>query len=139
MSTILHKKKNNITFFEQYENFKSALSCSVNIAKKVNGQRRGRGEIHSKIEVLFTGRLQLRRVSLFAAHTPICYTNLKKDRKFSCSELLQTLREYKLYQIPGVGFLHPVVDTLQNAFDIRTDYQINTRTMMKNIFHYTKS
>ena len=59
-------------------------------------------------------------------------------------ELLQQHNNPKAYQIPGIGYLPcysktPVVDTLHNVFGFHTDYQINTNTMMKNIFHYTKS
>ena len=120
---------------------------------KVNSRR---WEIEESFRIMktdFRSRpVYLQRDDRIKAHFLTCFLALyiyrilekKTENKFSCSELLKTLREYKLYQIPGVGYLPcypktPVVDTLHNAFGFRTDYQINTNTMMKNIFHYTKS
>ena len=120
---------------------------------KVNSRR---WEIEESFRIMktdFRSRpVYLQRDDRIKAHFLTCFLALyiyrilekKTENKFSCSELLKTLREYKLYQIPGVGYLPcysktSVVDTLHNAFGFRTDYQINTNTMMKNIFHYTKS
>ena len=102
---------------------------------KVNSRR---WEIEESFRIMktdFRSRpVYLQRDDRIKAHFLTCFLALyiyrilekKTENKFSCSELLKTLREYKLYQIPGVCYLPcysktPVVDTLHNTFGFRTD------------------
>ncbi len=140
----------------QYDGFYCVATDLEDDAAQILKVNSRRWEIEESFRIMktdFRSRpVYLQRDDRIKAHFLTCFLALyiyrilekKTENKFSCSELLKTLREYKLYQIPGIGYLPcysktPVVDTLHNAFGFHTDYQINTNAMMKNIFHYTKS
>lgn len=120
---------------------------------KVNARRWVIEESFRIMKTDFRSRpVYLQRDDRIKAHFLTCFLALyiyrimekRLEETYTCAELLKTLREYKLYQIPGVGYLPcytktPTVDALHQAFGFRTDYQINTNTMMKNVFKFTKS
>lgn len=120
---------------------------------KVNARR---WEIEESFRIMktdFRSRpVYLQRDDRISAHFLTCFLALyvyrivekRLDQKYTCPELLKTLREYKLFKVNGEGYLPcysktPVVDDLHEAFGFRTDFQINTNQMMKNIFKITKS
>ena len=94
----------------------------------------------------------LQRDDRIQAHFLTCFLALyiyrilekRIGERFTSTELLKTLRDYKLYQIPGVGYLpcYPktaITDALHDAFGFRTDFQINTNAAMKNNFRLSKT
>lgn len=70
----------------------------------------------------------------------ILYKYLEKriGNKYSCEKILQTLREMKVREMLGEGYIPTytrteLTDELHEAFGFRTDYQIVTKTAMKKI------
>lgn len=120
---------------------------------KVNARRWEIEESFRMMKTDFRSRpVYLRRDDRIQAHFLTCFLALyiyrilekRLGEQFTGPELLKTLRNYKLYQIPGVGYLPcytktPTTDALHDAFQFRTDYQINPNAAMKNIFRLTKS
>lgn len=71
----------------------------------------------------------------------VLYRYLEKllNNKFTCSEIIQGLREMKFYEIHGDNYIPTYTrtdftDTLHEAFGFRTDYQIVKTSQIKNIF-----
>lgn len=120
---------------------------------KVNARRWEIEESFRMMKTDFRARpVYLQRDDRITAHFLTCFLALyiyrilekKLQEQFTGPELLKTLREYKLFQIPGVGYLPcytrtQITDALHDAFGFRTDYQINTNLALKNIFRLTKS
>ena len=75
----------------------------------------------------------------------ILYRYLEKylDEKFTCSEIISGLRDMNFYNIPAEGYI-PIytrtdfTDKLHEVFGFRTDYEIVSTKLMKNIFKDTK-
>lgn len=141
---------------EQYDGFYCVATDLEDDAAQILKVNARRWEIEESFRIMksdFRSRpVYLQRDDRIQAHFLTCflalyiYRIMEKilEEKFTCAELLKALREYKLYQVPGVGYLpcytkSPVVDTLHEVFGFRTDYQINTNSMMKKIFKLTKS
>lgn len=120
---------------------------------KINARRWEIEESFRMMKTDFRSRpVYLQRDDRIRAHFLICFLSLyifrilekRIGEDYTAPELLKTLREYKLYQIPGVGYLpcytkSKTTDALHDAFGFRTDYQINTNPMLKKIFKLTKS
>lgn len=85
------------------------------------------------------------------AHFTTCFLSLiiyrflekKLKENFTCHEIVSELRAMNFKGIQGEGY-EPIytrtdfTDALHDTFGFRTDYQIVTTSMMKNIFRYTK-
>lgn len=76
----------------------------------------------------------------------VVYRFLEKtlEEKYTCSELIHTLKDMNFYQITGEGYIPTymrtnVTDTLHKTFGFRTDYQIMSNSQMKKIFKDTKN
>lgn len=80
------------------------------------------------------------------AHFLICFLALtiyrflekKLDAKYTCEEILDTLKTLNFAEVQEQGFIPTykrtqVTDALHNACDFRTDYQFITKSQMKNI------
>lgn len=85
------------------------------------------------------------------AHFLICFLALviyrylekKIGCKYTCEQLLDTLRDMNLREIMGEGYLPAytrtdITDTLHEAFGFRTDYQSMNKSDMKKILKETK-
>ncbi len=148
--------ENKIADEAQYDGFYCIATDLEDDAAQILKVNARRWEIEESFRIMktdFRSRpVYLQRDDRIEAHFLTCFLALyiyrimekKLEEKFSCTELLKTLRDYKLYQIPGEGYLPcyaktPIVDALHDAFGFCTDYQINTNSMMKNIFKFTKS
>lgn len=94
----------------------------------------------------------LSRSDRISAHFTTCFLALtlyrlleqQLDERFTCPELIQTLRDYKMKHIKGIGYLPSytrteITDALHNAFNFRTDYEIVSEKRMKKILKDTKS
>ena len=80
------------------------------------------------------------------AHFLICFLALtlyrflekKLDLKYTCEELLNTLKEMNFVELQEQGFIPtykrtPITDALHNTCGFRTDYQFITKSKMKTI------
>ena len=80
------------------------------------------------------------------AHFLICFLALtiyrflekKLDAKYTCEEILDTLKSLNFAEVQEQGFIPTykrthVTDALHEACDFRTDYQFITKSQMKNI------
>ncbi len=85
------------------------------------------------------------------AHFIICFIALvvyrllekKLGEQYTCSEIIQGLRDMNFYEVKGEGFVPTYMrtdftDSLHDVFGFRTDYQILTMQQMKKIFKATK-
>ncbi|ABI69043.1 IS1634 family transposase [Syntrophomonas wolfei] len=94
----------------------------------------------------------LSRDDRITAHFITCFIALvvyrllekKLGEQYTCSEIVQGLRDMNFYEVKGEGFVPTYMrtdftDSLHDAFGFRTDYQILTMRQMKNIFKATKS
>ena len=93
----------------------------------------------------------LSRKDRITAHFMTCFTALTVYRilekrlggKYTCSEIIRTLRDMNMLVIPGDGFIPAytrtdLTDSLHEAFGFRTDYEIVSQRNMKKIFTKTK-
>ena len=94
----------------------------------------------------------LSRDDRITAHFIICFIALvvyrllekKLGGQYTCSEIVQGLRDMNLYEVKGEGFVPTYMrtdftDSLHDVFGFRTDYQILPMRQMKKIFKATKS
>ena len=85
------------------------------------------------------------------AHFLICFIALlvyrilekKLDNKFSCLQIIDTLKEMCMEQVRGEGWRPlytrtEITDALHDAFGFRTDYEIVPQASMKKIIRKTK-
>ncbi|MDY4193562.1 MAG: IS1634 family transposase [Bariatricus sp.] len=85
------------------------------------------------------------------AHFLICFMALtiyrflekKLDSKYTCEELLDTLKEMNFVEVQEQGFIpaykrEPITDALHEACGFRTDYQFITKSKMKTIQKQSK-
>lgn len=114
-----------------------------------------RWEIEESFRIMktdFSARpVYLQREDRIKAHFLICYLALliyrllekKLENKYTTEQILKGLREYKLLRIPGDGYI-PVytrtefTDCIHDAFNFRTDYQINPTARIQRIIKNSK-
>ncbi|SNR91324.1 Transposase DDE domain-containing protein [Anaerovirgula multivorans] len=89
-------------------------------------------------------RIEAHFTTCFLAMVLYRYLEKRLDSKFTCSEIIQGLRDMNFYEIPGDGYIPTYTrtdftDALHEAFGFRTDYQIIKNTQMKKIFKDTKN
>ena len=93
----------------------------------------------------------LSREDRIKAHFLICFLSLliyrilekKLDEKHTCSEIVRTLREYRLLKLEGAGYIPEytrtdLTDHLHEVFGFRTDMEIITPSAMRKIISDTK-
>ena len=88
-------------------------------------------------------RIRAHFLTCFLALYVYRYIEKRLDNRFTCQQILNTLRTFQFALVPGDGFLplyerSDLTDALHDAFDFRTDYQIVTNSTMKQIFKLTK-
>ena len=94
----------------------------------------------------------LSRDDRITAHFIICFIALvvyrllekRLGEQYTCSEIVQGLRDMNFYEVKGEGFVPTYTrtdftDSLHDVFGFRTDYQILPMRQMKKIFKTTKS
>jgi len=93
----------------------------------------------------------VKRDERIKAHFMTCFISLliyrvlekRLDKKYTCHQIIQELRDMYFLEAPREGYIPAYTrtdftDALHDAFGFRTDYQILTRSDMKNIFRLTK-
>lgn len=63
--------------------------------------------------------------------------------KYTCEELIDTIRSMDMLIAPGEGYIPTytrtdITDALHDAFGFRTDYQITSQKNMRKILNQTK-
>lgn len=85
------------------------------------------------------------------AHFTTCFISLiiyrllekRLDEKYTCREIITGLKDMNFLEVKGAGYTPTYTrtdftDSLHEAFDFRTDYEIVTTTQMKKYFRKTK-
>lgn len=93
----------------------------------------------------------LSRKDRITAHFTTCFTALiiyrilekKLDEKYTCEEIISTLKSMDMMIVPGEGYIPTytrtdLTDALHNAFGFRTDYQITSQKNIRKILNQTK-
>lgn len=93
----------------------------------------------------------LSRKDRITAHFTTCFTALviyrileqKLNEKYTCEELIDTIRSMDMLIAPGEGYIPTytrtdITDVLHDAFGFRTDYQITSQKNMRKILNQTK-
>ena len=114
-----------------------------------------RWEIEESFRILktdFKSRpVYLSREDRIKAHFLVCYLSLliyrllekKLNYKYTCSQIITTLRSMKLLAVEGIGYQPAykrteITDDLHNAFGFRTDYQIMKKSSVRSVIRQTK-
>lgn len=115
----------------------------------------GRWQIESCFRIMktdFEARpVYVRREDRIQAHFLICFLALlfyrilekKLDKKYTCSKILETLREYEFADVQGQGFM-PIyestglTDRLHEISGFDTDYEFLTKSRMRTIEKLSK-
>lgn len=88
-------------------------------------------------------RIQAHFMTCFLSLIIFRYLEKMLDHKYTCEEILDTLREMNFLSVNGEGYIPTytrtdLTDSLHEAFGFRTDYQIISQKQMKKIFRDTK-
>ena len=67
----------------------------------------------------------------------------KLENRFTCEEIIGTLRDMNMMIAPGEGYIPTytrtdLTDALHGAFGFRTDYQITSQKNMRKILNQTR-
>lgn len=95
--------------------------------------------------------IYLSRRDRITAHFTTCFTALviyrmlekKLENRFTCEEIIGTLRDMNMMIAPGEGYIPTytrtdLTDALHGAFGFRTDYQITSQKSMRKILNQTR-
>lgn len=88
-------------------------------------------------------RIEAHFTTCFLAMVLFRYLEKHLSHQFTCSEIVDGLRNMNFYEIPGDGYIPTYTrtdftDALHKAFGFRTDYQILRTAQMKSIFKTSK-
>ena len=128
------------------------LEYSVSDIIKINQKRWEIEECFRIMKTEFKARpVYLSRKDRITAHFTTCFTSLiiyrilekKLNEKYTCEELINTIRSMDMMIIPGEGYIPTytrtdITDALHEAFGFRTDYQITSQKNMRKILNQTK-
>ena len=108
------------------------------------------GQPRMKTEFKFRP-IYLSRKDRIIAHFTTCFTALviyrileqKLKEKYTCEELIDTIRSMDMMIAPGEGYIPiytrtDITDALHDAFGFRTDYQITSQKNMRKILNQTR-
>ena len=119
---------------------------------KINQKRWEIEECFRIMKTEFKARpIYLSRKDRITAHFTTCFTALviyrileqKLKEKYTCEELIDTIRSMDMMIAPGEGYIPTytrtdITDALHDAFGFRTDYQITSQKNMRKILNETK-
>lgn len=119
---------------------------------KINKRRWEIEECFETMKSEFKARpVYLSRKDRITAHFMTCFTALiiyrilekKLNEKYTCNEIISTLREMNMLIRPGDDYIPSytrtdLTDDLHSSFGFRTDYQIISQRNMKKICTQTK-
>ena len=128
------------------------LQCDIPKILKINQNRWEIEECFRIMKNEFKARpVFVQRKDKIKAHFTTCFIALvvyrileqKLAEKFTCEELIKTLRSMNMLIIPGEGYIPEytrttLTDALQDTFGFRTDYKITTQQNMRKILNKTK-
>lgn len=128
------------------------LECNVSDIIRINQRRWEIEECFRIMKKEFKARpVYLSRKDRINAHFTTCFTALviyrilekKLLEKYTCEDIIDTLRKMDMMIAPGEGYIPTYIrteltDALHNAFGFRTDYQITSQKNMRKILFQTK-
>lgn len=128
------------------------LEYDVSSIIKINQKRWEIEECFRIMKTEFKARpVYLSRKDRITAHFTTCFTALviyrileqKLNEKYTCEELIDTIRSMDMLIAPGEGYIPTytrtdITDALHDAFGFRTDYQITSQKNMIKILNQTK-
>lgn len=128
------------------------LENDVSSIIKINQRRWEIEECFRIMKTEFKARpVYLSRKDRITAHFTTCFTALviyrilekKLEEKYTCEEIINTLRNMDMMIAPGEGYIPTytrtdLTDALHDAFGFRTDYQITSQKNMRKILNQTK-
>lgn len=128
------------------------LEYDVSSIIKINQKRWEIEECFRIMKTEFKVRpVYLSRKDRITAHFTTCFTALviyrileqKLNEKYTCEELIDTIRSMDMLIAPGEGYIPTytrtdITDALHDAFGFRTDYQITSQKNMRKILNQTK-
>lgn len=140
---------------EPYDGFYAVCTNLEDDASEIIKINHSRWEIEECFRIMkseFKARpVYLSRDDRIAAHFTTCFLSLvlyrylekRLDNKFTCSEIVQGLKDMNFYEVPADGYIPTYTrtdftDAMHDSFGFRTDYQIIKSAKMKNIFKSTQ-
>jgi len=128
------------------------LEYDVSSIIKINQKKWEIEECFRIMKTEFKARpVYLSRKDRITAHFTTCFTALviyrileqKLNEKYTCEELIDTIRSMDMLIAPGEGYIPTytrtdITDALHDAFGFRTDYQITSQKNMRKILNQTK-
>lgn len=140
---------------EAYDGFYAVCTNLEGSAQEIIRINQRRWEIEECFRIMkseFKARpVYLSREDRIKAHFTTCFMALiiyrllekKLGNKFTCSEIVNGLREMNFYEIKGEGYIPTYTrtdftDALHESFCFRTDFEIIKKTQMKKILSTTK-
>lgn len=128
------------------------LDDDVSDIIKINQKRWEIEECFRIMKTEFKTRpVYLSRKDRITAHFTTCFAALviyrileqKLHEKYTCAELIETIRSMDMMIIPGEGYVPTytrtdITDALHDAFGFRTDFQITSQKNMRKILNQTK-
>lgn len=128
------------------------LEYDVSGIIKINQKRWEIEECFRIMKTEFKARpVYLSRRDRITAHFTTCFTALviyrilehKLNGKYTCEELIDTIRSMDMLIAPGEGYIPTytrtdITDALHDTFGFRTDYQITSQKNMRKILNQTK-
>jgi Transposase len=88
-------------------------------------------------------RIEAHFLTCFIALVVYRYLEKRLDHRFTCEQILETLRDMNVREVAGEGYIPTymrteITDTLHEAFGFRTDFQIISKPDMKKIIKKSK-
>lgn len=140
---------------EAYDGFYAVCTNLEGSAQEIIRINQRRWEIEECFRIMkseFKARpVYLSREDRIKAHFTTCFISLiiyrllekKLGNKFTCSEIINGLRDMNFYEIKGEGYIPTYTrtdftDALHDTFGFRTDYEIIKKIQMKKILKSTK-
>ena len=140
---------------EAYDGFYAVCTNLDDSAQEIIRINQRRWEIEECFRIMkseFKARpVYLSREDRIKAHFTTCFMSLiiyrllekKLGNKFTCSEIINGLREMNFYEVKSGGYIPTYTrtdftDVLHESFGFRTDYEIVKKTQMKKILNMVK-
>ena len=140
---------------EKYDGYYALTTNLIGNINEILKIVKGRWEIEESFRIMksdFLARpVNLSREDRIKAHFMICFISLfiyrilekKLDYKYTTSQILDALRNMKVLESKGDGYIPEytrtnLTDDLHELFGFRTDYEINTYKDFKKIFNLIK-
>lgn len=153
--TITSLNQQQIDNESKYDGFYAVctnLDCNVSRIININQKRWEIEECFRIMKTEFKARpVYLSRKDRITAHFTTCFTALviyrilekRLHEKYTCEEIISTLKSMNMMIAPGEGYIPTytrtdLTDELHNSFGFRTDYQITSQKNMRKILNQTQ-